>query len=79
MYIDYNIPGQDTTDTGTNMNGTYVFDELALYTVTNDLLDPKMYRTKKCKQKNRDIYFKNKKSVCGLIRKKRCLYNRLFR
>ena len=37
--MDYNIPaGQDTTDTGTNMNGTYVFDELALYTGNNDLL-----------------------------------------
>ena len=37
--LDYNIPaGQDTTDTGTNMNGTYVFDELALYTGNNDLL-----------------------------------------
>lgn len=37
--LDYSIPaGQDTTDTGTNMNGTYVFDELALYTGNNDLL-----------------------------------------
>ena len=37
--LDYNIPaGQDTTDTATNMNDTYVFDELALYTANNDLL-----------------------------------------
>lgn len=37
--LDYTIPaGQDTTDTGTDMNGTYVFDELALYTANNDLL-----------------------------------------
>jgi hypothetical protein len=37
--LDYNIPaGQDLTDTGTDMNGTYVFDELALYTANNDLL-----------------------------------------
>ena len=37
--LDYAIPaGQDATDTGTDMNGTYVFDELALYTANNDLL-----------------------------------------
>jgi hypothetical protein len=37
--LDYNIPaGQDLTDTGTDMNGAYVFDELALYTANNDLL-----------------------------------------
>lgn len=37
--IDYGAPsGQSTTDTATNMNGTYVFDELALYTANNDLL-----------------------------------------
>jgi hypothetical protein len=37
--LDYSIPvGQDTTDTATNMNDTYVFDELALYTANNDLL-----------------------------------------
>jgi hypothetical protein len=37
--LDYGTPtGQDTTDTATNMNGTYVFDELALYTANNDLL-----------------------------------------
>lgn len=37
--LDYSIPvGQDATDTGTDMNGTYVFDELALYTANNDLL-----------------------------------------
>ena len=37
--LDYNIPaGQDLTDTATNMNDTYVFDELALYTANNDLL-----------------------------------------
>jgi len=37
--LDYATPsGQDTLDTATNMNGTYVFDELALYTANNDLL-----------------------------------------
>jgi hypothetical protein len=37
--LDYNVPaGQDTYDTSANMNGTYVFDELALYTANNDLL-----------------------------------------
>lgn len=37
--LDYNVPvGQDTYDTSASMNGTYVFDELALYTANNDLL-----------------------------------------
>ena len=37
--LDYATPsGKDTLDTATNMNGTYVFDELALYTANNDLL-----------------------------------------
>ena len=37
--LDYATPsGQDTLDTATNMDGTYVFDELALYTANNDLL-----------------------------------------
>jgi len=37
--LDYGVPvGQDTTDTSTDMNGDYVFDELALYTANNDLL-----------------------------------------
>jgi hypothetical protein len=37
--LDYNVPaGQDATDTATNMEGTYVFDELALYTANGDLL-----------------------------------------
>ena len=37
--IDYGTPsGQDTADTATNMNGTYVFDELALYTANDTLL-----------------------------------------
>jgi hypothetical protein len=37
--LDYNQPaGQDTLDTSTNMNGTYVFDELALYTANNTML-----------------------------------------
>jgi len=37
--IDYGSPtGQDTADTATNMNGTYVFDELALYTANDTLL-----------------------------------------
>ena len=37
--LDYGTPsGQDTSDTATNMNGTYVFDELGLYTGNGDLL-----------------------------------------
>lgn len=37
--LDYNQPaGQDTLDTSTNMNGTYVFDELALYTANSTML-----------------------------------------
>ena len=37
--LDYATPGgQDTVDTATNMDGTYVCDELALYTANNDLL-----------------------------------------
>ena len=32
------VTGQDATDTATNMNGTYVFDELAIYSGNNDLL-----------------------------------------
>ena len=37
--IDYATPtGQDTLDTSTDMNGTYVFDELGLYTGNGDLL-----------------------------------------
>lgn len=37
--LDYNVPvGQDTYDTSASMNGTYIFDELALYTANNDLL-----------------------------------------
>lgn len=37
--LDYGEPaGQDITDTATNMDGTYVFDELALYTANDDLL-----------------------------------------
>ena len=37
--LDYATPsGQDTLDTATNMDGTYVFDDLALYTANNDLL-----------------------------------------
>lgn len=37
--LDYNVPaGQDATDTATNMEDTYVFDELALYTANGDLL-----------------------------------------
>jgi len=37
--LDYNQPaGQDTLDTSTDMNGTYVFDELALYTANNTML-----------------------------------------
>ena len=37
--LDYgSVTGQDTLDTATNMNGTYVFDELALYSGNNDLL-----------------------------------------
>ena len=37
--LDYNQPaGQDTYDTSASMNGTYVFDELALYTANLNLL-----------------------------------------
>ena len=37
--LDYGSPsGQDTADTATNMNDTYVFDELALYTANDTLL-----------------------------------------
>lgn len=37
--LDYNVPvGQDTFDNSTNMNGDYVFDELALYTANGDML-----------------------------------------
>lgn len=37
--LDYSEPvGQDTTDTSTAMDGTYVFDELGLYTANGDLL-----------------------------------------
>ena len=32
------VTGEDATDTATNMNGTYVFDELAIYSGNNDLL-----------------------------------------
>jgi|TARA_Y100000385_G_scaffold291599_1_gene370600 hypothetical protein len=32
------VTGEDLTDTATNMNGTYVFDELAVYSGNNDLL-----------------------------------------
>tara|TARA_B100001769_G_scaffold274750_1_gene273996 strand:+ start:2123 stop:2737 length:615 start_codon:yes stop_codon:yes gene_type:complete len=37
--LDYgSVTGQDTTDTASSMNGTYVFDELAVYSGNNDLL-----------------------------------------
>ena len=37
--LDYgSVTGQDSTDTATNMNDTYVFDELAIYSGNNDLL-----------------------------------------
>lgn len=37
--LDYGIPvGQDTTDTSTDMDGDYVFDELAIYTANDTLL-----------------------------------------
>ena len=32
------VAGEDLTDTATNMNGTYVFDELAVYSGNNGLL-----------------------------------------
>tara|TARA_B100001057_G_scaffold102418_2_gene99648 strand:- start:15860 stop:16474 length:615 start_codon:yes stop_codon:yes gene_type:complete len=32
------VTGEDLTDTATSMNGTYVFDELAVYSGNNDLL-----------------------------------------
>jgi hypothetical protein len=37
-YTDPDYAGQDATDTATDMNGTYVFDELALYSANDDLL-----------------------------------------
>lgn len=37
--LDYgDVGGQDTTDTASSMNGTYVFDELAVYSGNNDML-----------------------------------------
>jgi hypothetical protein len=37
--LDYANPvGQDADDTSVDMNGTYVFDELALYTANGDML-----------------------------------------
>ena len=37
--LDYgSVTGQDTTDTASSMNGTYVFDELAVYSGNNDML-----------------------------------------
>ncbi len=37
--LDYgSVTGQDSTDTATNMNDTYVFDELAIFSGNNDLL-----------------------------------------
>ncbi|OUV26874.1 MAG: hypothetical protein CBC57_01585 [Euryarchaeota archaeon TMED97] len=37
--LDYgSVTGQDATDTATNMDGTYVFDELSIYSGNNDLL-----------------------------------------
>jgi hypothetical protein len=37
--LDYNIPaGQDAEDTTTDMNGDYVFDEIAVYSANNDML-----------------------------------------
>tara|TARA_B100000900_G_scaffold416011_1_gene448476 strand:- start:3796 stop:4389 length:594 start_codon:yes stop_codon:yes gene_type:complete len=37
--LNYNEPsGQDTLDTATNISGTYIFDELGLYTATGNLL-----------------------------------------
>lgn len=37
--IDYNQPsGQDTLDTSVDMNGNYVFDELALYTANDTMI-----------------------------------------
>ena len=37
--LDYANPvGQDADDTSADMNGTYVFDELALYTANGDML-----------------------------------------
>jgi hypothetical protein len=37
-YTDPDYASQDPTDTAANMNGDYVFDELALYTANDDLL-----------------------------------------
>ncbi len=37
--LDYNVPaGQDATDTATSQTGTYIFDELGIYSANGDLL-----------------------------------------
>jgi hypothetical protein len=37
--LDYGVPvGQDATDTTTNLEGTYVFDELGIFTANGDML-----------------------------------------
>lgn len=37
--LDYGVPvGQDATDTATNQNGDYIFDELGLFTANGDML-----------------------------------------
>ena len=48
------VTGEDATDTATNMNGTYVFDELAIYSGNNDLLTHVIFHPVQ-KSKNRKI------------------------
>lgn len=48
------VTGEDDTDTATSMNGTYVFDELAIYSGNNDLLTHVIFHPVQ-KSKNRKI------------------------
>ncbi len=48
------VTGEDNLDTATNMNGTYVFDELAIYSGNNDLLTHVIFHPVQ-KSKNRKI------------------------
>ncbi len=48
------VSGEDDTDTATSMNGTYVFDELAIYSGNNDLLTHVIFHPVQ-KSKNRKV------------------------
>ena len=48
------VTGEDDTDTATSMNGTYDFDELAIYSGNNDLLTHVIFHPVQ-KSKNRKI------------------------